>query len=56
VLDKDMLDAGKACEILVHPLSGNHMTVALRTDGLLRYFAAAGTDPLVLEFPPPSTG
>ena len=49
-----MLDAGKTDEILVHPLVGNHMTVALRADGLLRYFAAAGTDPLVLEFPPPT--
>lgn len=51
VLDKAMVDVGKTHELLVHPLSGNHISVALKSDGLLAYFKEAGHEPLILEFP-----
>ena len=46
-----MLDVGATTELLVHPLSGNHLSIALKADGLLSYFKESGHEPLVLEFP-----
>jgi Ala-tRNA(Pro) deacylase len=52
VLDKAMLEAGKTANLLVHPTSGNSYTIALNAETLLKYFANAGIEPIIVDFPP----
>eukprot|EP00050_Salpingoeca_kvevrii_P017374 m.64537 g.64537 ORF g.64537 m.64537 type:complete len:247 (-) comp7526_c0_seq2:99-839(-) len=50
VFDKAMLKEGETEELLFHPVSGNHLSVMLKTRELLKYIEKCGHSPQVLDF------
>lgn len=50
VLDKAMMDLGRATPMLYHPISGNTSSVAMTTTDLERYLATSGHESDIIDF------